>query len=153
MHAAAQRGDYDAAIVVAQQLNDQASLDDYRKTAATVLVRRAAKAAQRGDLALARTRLRHARTRYETAPGASAVNARIRRIERDRRRRAERQRQRERRQAAASRAATASAPVTAPTAPSPSPTTPQPSDPPASSSPSTPKRSKEPEQAVDPGLF
>ncbi len=154
MVAAEQRGDYDAAIRLAQQLNDQGALEGYRQTAAKVLVGRAERAAARGDVSRARSHLRLARSRYETAPGAGAVNARIRRIERDRRQRAERQRRAARERPAARTSvappvATPSAPPVAPAAP---PSQPDLSPAPQTNAPREPS-TREPEQTVDPGLF
>lgn len=174
MEAAGQRGDFNAAIALARRLNDQAALDGYREAAAQVLVRRAAKAAGRGDLPLARSRLQRAESRYTTTPGAKDVRARIRRVEQQRAARAKQRRvdarlAKERRAAAvrAQRAAADSptAPSTTSTASSGSPpaTSAQSSSQPATSgaprsSSTSPKSSgrsssKDPEKAVDPGLF
>lgn len=168
MRTAADRGDYDTAIAQARQLDDVAAESGYRESAARVLVGRAEKAARRGDLPLARSRLRAAKERYGTAPGSAAVQARVRRIERQRKERAQRQRAESRRAAAvlaaqqrsAANAARASeSPVSRTPAPSTS-SAPQSSTPAPSSSSSTDSGSgggsggkKDPEQAVDPGLF
>ncbi len=171
MRAAADRGDYDAAIVQARQLDDAAAVAAYRESAAGVLVGRADKAARRGDLSLARSRLRAAKRRYESAPGADAVQKRIRRIERQRKERAQRQRAAARRAAAAAalaaqqRAAANAASArdqTVTNAPAPSTSSaPQPSTAAPSSSSSSKGsgsgggsgKTKDPEEAVDPGLF
>ncbi len=164
MRAVADRGDYDAAIAQARQLDDPAAMSGYRESAARVLVGRADKAARRGDLPLARSRLRAATRRYGIAPGAAAVQARVRRIERQRKERAGRQRAAARRaaavaaqQRAAANAARASEPSVS-NAPAPSTSSaPQPSAPtPSSSSKGSGGGSggkKAPEEAVDPGLF
>ncbi len=170
MRAAADRGDYDAAIVQARQLDDPAAASGYREAAARVLVGRAEKAARRGDLSLARSRLRAAKRRYGSAPGASAVEARVRRIERQRKERAKRERAAARRaaalavqrQAAANAARASESPAAATPAPL-TPSAPQPSAPAPSSSSSSQSsssgsgggsgRKKDPEEAVDPGLF
>jgi transcriptional regulator with XRE-family HTH domain len=169
MRAAADRGDYDAAIVQARQLNDPAAEARYRESAARVLVGRAEKAARRGDLSLARSRLRAAKERYDTASGAAAVQARVRRIERQRRERAQRQRAESRRTAAAAsaehqRAAADAAranEASASDAPAPSTSSAAQSSTAAPSSSSSKDSGsgggsggkKDPEQAVDPGLF
>lgn len=101
MRATAERGDYDAAIVLARQLGDSAAASGYREAAARLLVSRAEKAARRGDLPLARSRLSAAKRRYGTAPGSNAVAARIRAVERQRTKRAQQQRAAARRAAAA----------------------------------------------------
>lgn len=167
MQAAGQRGDYDAAIVLARRLDDQVALAGYREAAAKVLVGRAWKAARRGDLLLARSRLDRAQERYETAPGAGEVRARIRRIEQQRAARVK-QRHLEARRAATVAAQRASAHAAAVSGPS---STESPSAPAVTSqqsapAPSAPARSsssssggsgggggKDPEKAVDPGLF
>lgn len=157
MKAAADRGDFDHAITVAARIGDVRAASQYRTSAAKVLVRRASKAASRGDLSLARKRLSSATDRYKTAPGADAVRARVRRIERDRRRRAAEQRRRAQRRAAASSAPSPTAPAPAPSAPAPAApapaVTPAPKSEPNPSTGSTRKPSREREQAVDPGLF
>jgi transcriptional regulator with XRE-family HTH domain len=172
MRAAASRGDYDAAIRQARQLQDAAAVASYRGDAARVLVGRADKAARRGDLPLARARLRTAKERYGTAPGSAAVQARVRRIERQRKERARRAREAARRAAAA---AAQPAAATAERASGPSePSVPAPSASGASQS-SAPSpsggssssgaaasssaakgsgsRKKDPERAVDPGVY
>lgn len=167
MRTAADRGDYDAAIVQARQLNDPAAESRYREAAARLLVGRAEKAARRGDLSLARSRLRAAKERYGTASGAGAVQARVRRIERQRMERAQRQRAESRRTAAAAsaehqRAAADAARANEPSASDTS--APSTSSAPQSSAPAPSSSSskgsgggsggkKDPEQAVDPGLF
>lgn len=172
MRAVADRGDYDAAIGQARQLDDPAAVSGYREAAARVLVGRAEKAARRGDLSLARSRLGAAKRRYGTAPGSSAVEARVRRIERQRKERAKRKRAAARRaaaalaaqrQAAANAARASEPPATTTHVPSmssaPQSSAPAPSSQSSSSSSSSPGsgggggRKKEPEEAVDPGLF
>lgn len=155
---AANRRDFDRAIVLAEGVQDERAAARYRAAAAMTLVRRADMAASRGDLPLARARLRKARARYRTAPGASKVNAHIHRIERDRRRRAAARRARKqaaaaaaaRRQAAAvsGTASTGSAASSGTTALSTTST--QQSDP----TPTTKQQpKKDREKTVDPGLF
>lgn len=104
---AAERRDYDAAIAAAEALGDRRALERYQRDAASVLVRRADAAARRGDLPLARKRLRLAK-KYAAVPGASDVQARIRRIQEARRERAERRRASARRQARSASVAQAS---------------------------------------------
>ncbi len=166
MRAAAERGDYDAAIRRAQQLEDTAAMSSYRGAAARVLVGRADKAARRGDLSLARSRLRAAKSRYGIAPGATAV----RRIERQRKERAQRERaaaraaaaqlaaanaERTNASAASSAATSSSSGGSQTSAPAPAPTGASSSSGAASSSSSSAKggRKKDPEQAVDPGVY
>jgi len=168
MRAAADRGDYDPAIAQARQLNDPAAESSYREAAARVLVGRAEKAARRGNLPLARSRLRAAKERYGTAPASAAVQARVRRIERQRKERAQRQRADSRRAAAALAAQQRSAANAARASEPPVSTTPAPSSAPQSSTPAPSSSSsngsgsgsgggsggkKESKQAVDPGLY
>lgn len=85
MSAAAERGDFNDAIDRARALNDTAAERRYqRAAAAATLVRRADVAARRGELGLARDRLRTAQRRYGVAPGAPAVEQHIARILRER---------------------------------------------------------------------
>lgn len=165
MRAAAERGDYDAAIVQARRVGDAAAASTYRASAGRVLVGRADKAARRGDLPLARSRLRATRERYGSVPGAAAVQARVRHIERQREERAQRQRAAARRAAAAAAAQRAaanpvrsSAPSSSSTAsPATSDTAPSSTGSSGPSSSSSAKRSggeaKNTEKTVDPGLF
>lgn len=161
MRAAAERGDYDAAIVQARRVGDAGAASTYRAAAGRVLVGRADKAARGGDLPLARSRLRAARERYGSVAGAAAVQARVRRIERQREERAQRQRAAARRAAAAAAAQRASSsPVRSSESSSSSTASPTTSSTAASSggsSSSSAKRSggeaKNTEKTVDPGLF
>lgn len=84
MRSAAQNGDYEMAIRLAGRLDDATAVSRYRDAGAKVLVARAEKAAGRGELPLASSRLRRAQDRYGTAPGAEAVRSRIARIEKQR---------------------------------------------------------------------
>lgn len=157
MRTAADRRDFDRAIVLAEGVQDDRAAARYRTAAATTLVRRADMAASRGDLPLARARLRKARARYRTAPGASKVNAHIRRIERDRQRRAAARRTREQAAAAAARRQAAAASGTASSGSAASSETTTPSTTadqefgPESTTKQQPKTERE--TTVDPGLF
>lgn len=108
MRSAVQNGDYDMAIKLAGQLGDATAASGYRDAGAKVLVARAEKAASRGELPLASSRLRRAQDRYGTAPGAEAVRSRIARIEKQRADRASQRRAAARRQAERQSAAAAS---------------------------------------------
>lgn len=118
MRAAAERGHYDAAIAAARSLGDMKALERYRLAAANVLVRRADVAAGRGDLGLARQRLRRAAQRYGATPAAGDVEAHIRRIQRARVERAERRREAARKRAQQA-LTTSSAPASSESAASP----------------------------------
>lgn len=104
MRAQAARGNFDAAIVAGRALGDPDAVKRYRQVAASVLVRRANAAAGRGDLSLARKRLRLAGKKYGATAGALDVQRRIRRIERARADRAKRRRAAARQQVEASSA-------------------------------------------------
>lgn len=163
MLVAEKRGDFDAAIVVARQLDDQAALLRYHEAAAKVLVRRAEQAARRGDLSLARSRLKRAQDRYETAPGAEVVQARIRQIEQQRTARAKKRRADARRAAAEQqkRAADSSPePATSSQETVPAPQASKPSSSSSSTSSSSSSSAaagggsgKDSESTVDPGIF
>ncbi len=137
---AAERGDYDRAISIAARLNDTATTTDLRQTAAGILARRARSAANRGDLALATSRLDKAEKRYGQVPEIEAVRRRIEAIKDAREKRAAaRKRAAKKRAAARAKAAAAASRRTpsqptappsssaAPSTPSPAPSTPQPS--------------------------
>ncbi len=119
MRTAADRGDYEAAITAARSLGDTKAIERYQRAAANVLARRADAAAGRGDLRLARQRLRNAEQRYGATSAAGDVQARIRRIQRDRTERTEQRRKAARKQAqAASGASEPAATANATTTPS-----------------------------------
>lgn len=159
------RGDFDAAISAASALGDDAAVGELRTAAATVLVRRARSAADRGDLTLAKSRLSRAQTRYGDTPASAVVRRRITAIERARRTRAAQRRTAAKQRAAARAAAAAAAarriaPSTTNVTPVPQPATPKDSPAPAPSS-SAPapssgggsKSGSRSEKTVDPGLY
>jgi transcriptional regulator with XRE-family HTH domain len=90
--AASDRGDYDRAIALSRTAGMSSTAVSLKDRAARVLIRRARLAAGRGDVRLARSRMRRARERYDTTPGAEAVRRQIRRLFRDRAKRRERRR-------------------------------------------------------------
>ncbi len=166
-HAVA-RGDYDHALTLATFSGDDAAFENARRQAADTLLARAERARKHGRFVDARKHLKTAEVRYENPRPARAtmVAERIDRAQRVAKRKARERRRAAAQTAAASRIPTGSpaaapftdAPVTSAAAssgptprvssPSPSATTssgPQPQP--------KPKPKRDPDKAVDPGLF